>query len=229
MRNMKKMMATGLAVGLVATISIAGTLAYLTAGEDDSAKVTNTFISAGGLIDPEPDTPDPRVPDNFDDGFFLAESPVEYADGAYSLKTGEKYTAANTYDKIVPGMTLPKDPIVKVDIVDGVRAYVFVKMDNTMNDALSGTVDTTNWTAVPGQSNLYYYSGAGAVNGVVTGNTGYDVAAKILVDDKITVSSDASSLSEQLGTLEFTAYACQAEGFDTPAAAYTACFTNSGN
>lgn len=246
MRNWKKMAAAGLAVGLVATISIAGTLAYLTAGESGDKKVTNTFVAAGGgnLIDPDPEKPDPDpdLPGEWK-GFYLGEHEYQTADNSL----GAAWTASNTYEKLAPNMELPKDPTLFIDIADGVDAYVFIKVEDTTQGNLISAVDTTKWTKVAGKDNIYYLS-EGSVNGVHTGGrgTGNTITASILTggegknaDGQVAVKNatgtdgadpfkdvDATADGLQLGKLEFTAYACQAEGFETPAAAFEACFPN---
>ena len=224
--NMKKMLAAGISVALIAAISIMGTLAYLTAQQEQ--EVTNTFVAAGGgnIIDPDPSDPDPKVPADLDDGFFLAETPVKYENATYSLDTtAANYVLANNYEKVVPNTELPKDPFVKADIVTDVKAYVFVEVTNSLNKALTAEIDTDKWAPIAAGSNVYYYKAGG--DGIITGADGYDVDAKILKGDKISVAADfdGTLTDGALGNLTFKAYACQAEGFTSPEEAYNACFT----
>lgn len=114
---MKKTLTMILSLALVAALSIAGTLAYLT---DKDNKVTNTFtVGAGVAINLDEAQVNP-------DG-----TPVEPA----------QRVTANTY-KLVPGATYTKDPTVTVT---GDDCYVFVKITNGLGDnemEASGTYTT---------------------------------------------------------------------------------------
>lgn len=243
MRNWKKMMAAGLAVGLVATISIAGTLAYLTASQDGDAKVTNTFIAAGGgkLIDPtpDPDDPKPEIP-GLEEGFYLVEHEATLVDDPenkvtkYAIADDAGYVLSNNYEKLLPGMVLAKDPQLTVNLEKGVDGYIFVKVKNTTSN-LTVNIDTANWTEVKGVAletgeTLYCYKGAAqtGVDGTELNKVGILKDNEVTVADTLTGNKNTEG-NIDMGALEFTAYACQAQGFETPAAAYTACFTNGGN
>lgn len=242
MKNWKKMMAAGLAVGLVATISIAGTLAYLTAGEDGTAKVTNTFVAAGSgqLIDPtDPDPIDPTDPDAPKTGFYLIEHKAELVNDAdaenLKYELGTEVVTGNTYDRLLPGMVLEKDPKLTVNLQQGVDGYIFVKVKNSTSD-LTVNINTEIWKevtgleegalATDGTETLYCYMGTAQ-----KGRADKELdAVSILVDDQVSVAAELKGTTKDvsgnidMGELEFTAYACQAEGFNTPAEAFNACF-----
>lgn len=240
MKNWKKMMAAGLAVGLVATISIAGTLAYLTAGEDGTAKVTNTFVAAGSgqLIDPtdpDPIDPDPDAPKT---GFYLIEHKAELVNDAdaenLKYEVGTEVVTGNTYDRLLPGMVLEKDPKLTVNLQQGVNGYIFVKVKNSTSN-LTVNIDEDIWKpvtglkegalATDGTETLYCYMGAAQ-----EGRADKELdAVGILVNDQVTVAAELTGTKDvsgniDMGELEFMAYACQAEGFNTPAEAFNACF-----
>lgn len=213
----KKILLAMLAVVLIVAMSVAGTLAFLSQKTD--APLKNTFVAAGGgkIID-ETGPEDPTDPDV--KGFFLVEHKVEYVNNNYSAVTPEKFVKENTYDKVAPKMELFKDPMVTVNIEKEAEVYIFVKVTSTMNDALSYEL-TADWTSIGG--GVYVYK-----NAVQTGGDGVELnKVQILKDNKVVVA-DVTTFGEltdgALGELQFCAYICQAQGFDTASAAWTACF-----
>lgn len=214
---------------LVVAICAMGTLAYLSSSLTGDKGLVNTFTAAGGgvAVDPtNPDDPngpntDPTVPDGtIQDGFYLLESKAVYADGAYTL--GTTRVLKNTYDKSVPGLEIPKDPTLTLNVAEDVAVYVYVKVTDTSAGDLEYTVDAANWTEVSGLSGL----GAGEKvycykNAVQTGTADVElVNVGILTGNKVTIANNADTY----GQLKFEAYVCQAGGFNTPAAAFEACF-----
>lgn len=196
MKN-KKFIWIIVAVVLVAAISVAGTLAYLSA---TTAKVTNTF-SARGLLD--------------DDAHFkLWESPAT-ADaniaGKYNLNTNET-TNANSY-KVVPGVDIAKDPYVFID-ADALlqNAYLFVEVSSTLPDTLSWAMKDGDWTKIAdpvgAKGTIYVYKEAVAESDadrrfyILDGNT---------IDVSTLYDGSAATTDPQL---VFKAYLAQAAGFD---------------
>lgn len=121
MKKAKKILALLLCAVLLVCATVAGTLAFL---EAETETVTNTFVAAGG---------DGPFIDKKNDGtykFELKEYDVDVTTaGKYSLKekTVENEVTAITYDKVMPGTTLPKQAFVKLSrsatettITDGV-------------------------------------------------------------------------------------------------------------
>lgn len=233
-KNMRKTVAAVLAVVLIMAVTVAGTLAYLTANQAGDKAVTNTFIAAGGgnLIDPEPDPDIPDPPAGLDKGFYLAEHEVAYNTATNKYELGSKLVMEGSYDKVAPEMELPKDPKVTVDIATDAVGYVFVKVTDTTKNNLTYAVNTADWTEVTGLSlnegeKIYCYK-----NTAQTGVDGVDIASSsILKDDKVTVAKEMTDVDSaedgmQLGKLKFEAYICQAQGFASAKEAFEACFVN---
>lgn len=144
MRDMKKMLMSGLAVGLVVSITVAGTLAYLKAGGDEKTTVTNTFVAAGNgrLIDET--TKMFRLTEHVYDNEAGTLTNV-WVDDATPVKHG------NEYQNLAPQMILPKDPTLFLDLEPGARAYVFVLVTN--NSAVQVTNQTGDSGTVTGGTN----------------------------------------------------------------------------
>lgn len=235
--NKKKVFLAVLALILVCSLSVAGTLAYLTATQ--TTPVVNTFVAAGGG----------KIITDGQNSFKLVESVVEYIDAeeatpekpvGYYRKDGTE-TFANSYDMAVPNMEIPKDPKLTVDLEAGIEAYIFVKVTDTTQGNLHSAGEDTyeltdDWKPVTiagfeDTEALYLYKG-----GITTGDAEVELTGVgILKDNKIFVKNvdgkttnfvdtDAAATGVQLGQLKFEAYACQAAGFADAAAAYTACF-----
>ena len=128
----------------------------------------------------------------------------------------------NTY-KMIPGVTMPKDP--KVTASGDVAFYVFVKVDKANNpDTYLDYSIADGWTALTGVDGVYYQE-------VAANATFKDVS--ILTGDKVTTKStitkgDMAKFYNSDGTpneatfpkLIFTAYAIQKAGFNTVQAAW---------
>lgn len=259
--NKKKVFLAVLALILVCSLSVAGTLAFLTFEQNGENAVVNTFVAAGGgeiinPIDPPeaPDVdPDPDDEDEIElqDGFFLVEHKADYDKASASYTLLDNYVITNTYDKVVPGMTIDKDPMLTADINTDVDAYVFIKViDSTKAEKadtanLSYYIDNTVWQALPGRSDVYVYTenGTAIINGTdkteldyvplfkdlddAEDKTLYAVkAADTLTDTVADDESKPATLGIQLGELKFEAYACQAGGFSDAATAFATCFPN---
>lgn len=223
----KKNLIVIMALVLVCAVSVVGTLAYLTQKADP---VTNTFVAAGGgvIIDPDPD-PDPDTGEDVNPNFYLLETPATYADGKYTLNTGAQLVLNNLYDKVVPNMTIPKDPKLTLNVATGADVYLYVKVTDTTANNLTCNL-SADWTQVNGltlQANetVYCYK-----NDVLTGIDGKELdAVGILANDQVAAAAalsdtDMGTDGMQLGQLKFEAYLCQAGGFSSAAEAYTACF-----
>lgn len=199
---MKKKLTTVLAIVLVVALSVAGTYAYLTAQTDT---VTNTFTTAG-LIDKDAD-------------FTLVESKAnQQADGSYVLDTAKK-VQQNDY-VVVPGVDMPKDPTVNLNLKANIDAYVFLAVNNNLK-GMSVTIDPA-WGRV-----ITTYTDA---NGVawdiyaqkVTGTTAVQTLTfNVLEGQTVTVDKAADSYD---GNIVFNAYLTQATGFDSALAAWNATF-----
>ena len=189
----KAMLLTVCALVLVAA-TMMGTMAYLTVGD---RTVTNTFV-AGQLIEDK-------------EAFKLEEHVAARTDGGkYSLT--DEVTQANTYT-VVPGVNLPKDPYVKVEVLED--SYLFLEVINGLPEEMTFDIDSL-WTAltdshgdpVTKNSHPIYYRTAGTVkpsDGVITVNI--LASQQVKVDSSLDVSELAGDASK---TLVFNAYLGQA-------------------
>ena len=132
------------------------------------------------------------------------------------VKDGETRVDANTY-KLMPGHSYTKDPIVHVD-EDSEDSWLFVKVENeiaAIEDAttIADQMTAKGWTPVADTTNIYAYKE------VV--NAGDDIT----VFETFKIKGDVINLSSYEGkTVKVTAYAVQADGFETAAAAWNATF-----
>ena len=207
----KQILIVALAVLLLCTLSVAGTLAFLTASKSGNDAVVNTFVAAGGGV---------LIVDN---NFVLNESKATYENYNYTLDTSDKVTT-NDYSNVSPEMVIPKDPKVTVDLSEGIDAYIFVKIIDEADPNLTYTVDSV-WSPIANKDGLYLYNGT-----ATTGSSNVDLnAVSILDDDQVTAAESFTDKNDteddvQLGSLTFEAYVCQAGGFTDAAAAFDACF-----
>lgn len=242
----KQILLIALALILVCSISVMGTLAFLTAKQDGQKAVVNTFVAAGGgnIIDEDTDKPGPVIPGDdeeddiqLQDGFYLVETKANYADAKYTLSTvANDFVLTNTYDKVVPSMSIPKNPKLTVDLAADIDAYVFVKVTDTTAKNLVYTV-ANGWSkltieGLAANETVYVYTVDGS--SILTGTDAVDLdSVSILAGDTVTAAAaltDADTSDEaegmQLGELTFEAYACQAGGFDDAEDAFTDCFVS---
>lgn len=109
--------------------------------------------------------------------------------------------------KLVPNTTYQKDPTVKVEATSE-PCWVFIKIDG--KDKADTYLDyelNNNWKELTGHPGYYYYDGIQRPNSTL----------QILVNDEVTVKDiDEGEQFE----FSFTAYAIQAQGFDTAADAW---------
>ena len=195
-RKFTKVALIALAMVLVCIVSVAGTLAYLTSQTDE---VVNTFT----VGDVEITLDEAEVTD---DGKPVA--------GAARVK-------ANEY-KLIPNHSYTKDPTVHVD-ADSEDCWVFVKVDNGIADieATAGdgyvTIATqmadNGWTLVDGQTNIYAY------NAIAKASQDLQVFGSFKINGDV----DGTGLANYADAkITVQAYAVQADGFATAAAAFAA-------
>lgn len=204
----KKTLTIAIALVLVVALAVGATWAYLTA---TAGPVENTF-AVGNVIDKTK--------------FTLQEHQVKYDDTTglyvYVLNDGEKQPATtNTYNKLVPGTTAPKDPFITIGEKTQAPAYLFVKVTDT-SVGITYSVDTDKWAEVSvnglkAGEKVYVYK-VGSDNVLPAGSSG-DYA--ILTKDQISVGSNVSAIS---GGLVFNGYLCQAAGFQSATEAFNQCF-----
>lgn len=194
MSKTKKTLTIILAMVMVAALSVAATLAYLTSKTDT---VTNTFTVGNVKI-------------------TLDEAKVDELGVVDSSATSR--VTENTY-KLYPKHEYVKDPTVHVD-ANSDDCWLFVKIDNPLSaieetspagTTIAEQLTTNGWTAVEGADGVYAY------RAIVSKNTNVKVFEKFIVDDGVT---DLTPYKDAKITV--TAYAVQADGFATAAAAWAA-------
>lgn len=143
----------------------------------------------------------------------LDEAKVD-ANGA-AVTSGER-VKTNSY-KLIPGHAYTKDPIIHV-AANSENCWLFVKVEN----GISGIEDSANtiaaqlaangWSAVDvdGADNVYAYRDS------VAGGT------NVPVFDSFKIDGNADVAKYTYASVVVTAYAVQADGFGTAAAAWTA-------
>lgn len=208
-KSMKALLIALCAVLLVAG-SIFGTLAYLTSTD----AVTNTFTVGKVEI-----TLDEAKVDKY--GKPLDSSGNVVTDIAAAARVD-----ANEY-KLIPGHEYTKDPTVTVK-ADSEECYVFVKVINGLGSDATLTI-SSDWTALSGVDNVYCYKEKVATSSSDTKLT--SVFTKFTLGATVDVSTYAtntdgkvveSSSSTDLKKISVDAYAVQADGFSSAAAAWTA-------
>lgn len=128
---------------------------------------------------------------------------------------GADRVTENTY-KLIPGHAYLKDPTVHVD-ADSEDCWLFVKVENGLSAIEGGTTIASQmaakgWTLVSGTTDVYAYRS--------TVSAGTNVS----VFDSFTVAGNADVSAYSSAMIVVTAYAVQADGFATAAAAWTATF-----
>lgn len=129
----------------------------------------------------------------------------------YGVKDGETRVIENEY-KLIPGHTYVKDPIVHV-AAGSEKCWLFVKVTDdivTIQDTatVAAQMEANGWTVVAGTEGVYAYES------IV--DAGKDV--KVFENFKIKGDADVATYAEK--TITIQAYAVQADGFGTAAAAW---------
>lgn len=182
--------------------SIAGTLAYMTS----QAEVTNTFTVGNVAI-------------------TMTEAKVT----AYGVKDGDTRVTTNEY-KLIPGHEYVKDPTIYVE-AGSEECYLFVKVVNGIS-AIEAAGDTTiakqladnNWVVFDEANGIYVYKTTVDAR-KATENVVIPVFAKFTIAStaNVTVDADTDSVADYTkATVDVTAYAIQADGFDDAADAWDA-------
>lgn len=123
-------------------------------------------------------------------------------------------TETTTDYKMIPGMTINKDPMVTVK-KNSEDCWLFVKVEKSANFDSFLKYDMDNgWTALPNVDGVFYRQ-------VDASAADQDFA--VLANDTVTVKPDVTKdMMDAIDngtaakpTLTFTAYACQGAGFDS--------------
>lgn len=143
----------------------------------------------------------------------LDEAKVK-TDGTYETDKTNRVDA-NEY-KLIPGHTYIKDPTVHV-ANGSEECWLFVKVENGLvgaeaagNTTIANQMSAKGWSLVTGETNIYAYP------------TKQSAGANINVFDNFIIAGTADVSAYEDAEIVVTAYAIQADGFDTAAAAWTA-------
>ena len=202
--NAKKIVSAGLALVMVAGISVAGTLAYLTS--TDSVKNTFTVGNVGITLD------ELNVDGKNADGEANADMARDDAN-AYHLFPGENYV---------------KDPTIHVT-EGSEESWVFVKVENGLGTAeVAGNTTgktiadqmTANGWVPAGVDNVYFYGITGNPTEVTDQTTNCETAGDLVVFREFKIDGalegdDAAFTGLNNAEIVVTAYAVQAEGMDS--------------
>ena len=134
----------------------------------------------------------------------------------YGIKDGETRVIRNDY-KLIPGHSYTKDPIVHV-AKESEQCWLFVKVTNDIagiEDAtkIADQMIANGWSAVAGATDVYAY-------GQIVDARTEAKNVKVFESFKISSTADVSTYAGK--TITIDAYAIQADGFDTAAAAWAA-------
>lgn len=139
--------------------------------------------------------------DSIENTFTVGKVKIELAE-----TTGPKY-------KMIPGSEIEKDPTVTVK-AESEACWLFVKIEETNNvyetDKKYLTYTLNGWTPVEGETGVYSKAVSASDD---------DQEFSVFTGNKVTVSDDVTQTTAQV-TIKVTAYAVQAEGFDTAAEAW---------
>lgn len=141
----------------------------------------------------------------------LDEAKVDTAGNAVE---GADRVQENEYH-LIPGSTYTKDPTVHMD-TNSEDAWLFVKVENGIADIEAGTTIAqqmaANWTLV--EENVYAY------------NATVSAGDNIVVFSSFEISGTADVAAYTNASVNITAYAVQAENFDSAAEAWEAAPAN---
>ena len=200
MKNAKKVLLLVLCAVLLVGASVAGTLAYLTSQDT----VTNTFTVGNVII-----TLDEAKVDEYGKLLYKTDEANKFATTGTELADR---VDENSY-KLIPGHTYTKDPTIHV-AEDSEACWLFVKIENGNDNATINGLVENGWTQIE-QSQYWAYKGA-----TVGANS------SIPVFNSFTYGSSVANTSSDADTkIIVTAYAIQADGFETADAAWAALAT----
>ncbi len=132
------------------------------------------------------------------------------------VQDGDTRVKENQY-KLMPGRSYTKDPIVHVDS-NSEKCWVFVKVVNELADietaeTIATQMAANGWSAVGGVEDVYAYEA------IAEGGEDLEVFETFTVKGDVDETGLAPYADK---TIVITAYAVQADGFETAASAWTA-------
>lgn len=202
MKTVRKTLILAACAILLVCATVVGTLAYLTA----KTSVTNTFTVGNVSITMDETDVDNSTP-------------------------GADRDTKNSY-KLLPGKEYVKDPTITVKAMSE-DCYVFVKVTNGIGEiektdepdgykTISTQMSNNGWIPVAEGSDVYYYNGDGAKEGVIKYSESDTKLAPVFTKFAVKSETNAKDLAKFTGkTIEVTAYAIQAEGFTSASDAWT--------
>lgn len=210
-KTTKKVLALASSAVLLVSASVMGTMAYLT---HTTETVTNTFsvgkVTFGGENEAGLDEADVDL-------YGKVESTTRVQENQYKLIPGHEYT---------------KDPTVHIGD-DSEDCWLFVKVENDIaaiendteeldenNGTIAEQMELLGWTAVAGADNVYAYKE------VVKAGADVVVFNAFRIADNADVSAYADEEGNVTADITIIAYAVQADGFETAAAAWAAAPSN---
>ena len=131
---------------------------------------------------------------------------------------GDARVKANTY-KLIPGHEYKKDPTVHF-VAGSEASWLFVKVENGISaieadTKIAAQIANNGWTALTGVDGVYYQR----VDANAT-----SAAINYVVFEKFTLTDTANVSAYENAAIKVTAYAVQADGFDTAKDAWNATF-----
>lgn len=232
----KRILLTAVALILVCALSIMGTVAYLQSQTDT---VTNTFVAAGGgklIEDGGTFTLQEHKANKVTKIVVDDEGEKEIWTGKYELddtelaptKTVEGVTIMGNEYEIMPGMIIPKDPVVTITGKTESPAYLYIEVINNLDfstevdDEETLVIDPENWRELPtvtgpNGGKVYVYTTDKTNAAIVT----EDVSANIIQNNQFRVNKEVDLTNPELTDQEltFNAFLAQASiGDETDAA-----------
>ena len=126
--------------------------------------------------------------------------------GVYRLLSGEQNEVkGNLYSKVLPGVDIPKDPFVKLKLVNAEVAYTLylqVTESNPFPEYVTYELNKTLWECIDEKNGVYQYKGA-----IEAGTNSYTI--EILKDNMLYVSEHY--VGNGKFSLTFSAYLMQAK------------------
>lgn len=206
--KLRRILLTVCSAALLVCVTVGATVAYLTSTDE----VVNTFTVGNVAI-----TLDEVDTDVYGAKAQKVTNPEDGTVTKVPVKEGEDPTrgTGNVY-KLIPGHEYTKDPTVHVT-AGSEDCWLFVKVVNGISAIEADTkiadqMDNNGWTPVEEGSNVYAYKDKVSAGDNVT------VFSSFTIDDEANVSTYSTA------TITITAYAVQADGFGTAAAAWNATF-----
>lgn len=207
MKKTKKILALALAAVMLVCTTVAATVAYLTA---NTGVVNNTFTVGSVAIEL-----DEALVDIYGEKYLKVENNAEVE----TTKGFEDRVKGNDY-KLIPGHTYIKDPTVYVN-GGSEPCYVFVKVavSSNVNGVLDNFAINSDWIELASVENVYYYKDVVDARSIATS---VKVAlTPVFTQFKVLDSANVSVVTST-DAISVDAYAVQADGFDSAAAAWAA-------